>query len=242
VEIKPKIKFVTPYPRVAEMFPPVPAAKVLPDWWKRMPLDAIDGGGHRVMTAKRCPAMGEQLSQGYVFSLWTDIRITTSEADDHLSWESVWKEYDALEFFTPLASDGMPNVVGKHPWVMKFIFPWFIRATPGVSCTFLPLHYQEPDPRFTILPGTFDCDVMPAINGVCTWDLREGDETIVSGTPIMTLVPFRRTQFRTEIEVVSMDEWKYLKTVGKNSSTAARMVPGGYRAEVKRKGYPRHSV
>jgi hypothetical protein len=83
---------------------------------------------------------------------------------------------------------------------------------------------------------------MPAIHGICSWNLREGDETLLSGTPIMQVFPFRRTQFRTDIEVVSMDEWLYLKTTGKNSTTAARLTQGGYRTEVRRKGYPRHAL
>lgn len=240
MEIKPKITFVTPYPRIAEMYPPIPAAKALPDWWKKAPLDVVTEVG-KMPTVKRCPAMFDHMAQGYVMQLWTDVRITTQEDGDRLSWDSPWKETDVLEFFQPPANAGMPNVVGTHPYVMKFLFPWTIRTSPGVSCTFLPLDYN-PDPRFTVLPGTFESDVMPAINGVCTWNLREGDEILTPGLPILQIVPFRRTQFRTEIEVVSKEEWTYIRTTGKNSSSAMRMVNGGYRAEVRRKGYPRHAL
>jgi hypothetical protein len=241
VDVKPKITFVTPYKRVAEMFPPVPAAKALPDWWRKMPLDVTTEDAGKSMTVKRCPGIADHMGQGYVFNLWTDIRIRTFEVDDTLSWDSPWKEYDTLEFFTPQMTAGMPNMEDKHPWVMKFVFPWMVKASPGVSCMFLPLDFA-PDPRFTIMPGTFECDVMPAIHGICSWNLREGDETLLSGTPIMQVFPFRRTQFRTDIEVVSMDEWLYLKTTGKNSTTAARLTQGGYRTEVRRKGYPRHAL
>ena len=241
MEVKPKVKFVTPYPRVAELYPPVPAAKASPDWWKKMAPDTFDVNGQKQMTVKRCPGIADWLGQGYVFPLWTDVGITTKAEGDTLNWDSPWKESQVLEFFRPEMTAGMPNVEDKHPWVMKFCFPWFIIASPGVSCSLVGLDYN-PDPRFTVMPGTMECDVMPAINGLCTWNLREGEETVVAGTPIMQLIPFRRTQFRTEIEVVSMDEWHYLRTTGKNGSTAGRLVPGGYRAEVRRKGYPRHAL
>lgn len=48
------------------LFEPVPAKKVKPEWYKKLPTLIEDAEGNRLDTIKKCPAMHDWLSMGYL--------------------------------------------------------------------------------------------------------------------------------------------------------------------------------
>tara|TARA_A100001388_G_scaffold274593_1_gene258490 strand:- start:731 stop:1606 length:876 start_codon:yes stop_codon:yes gene_type:complete len=48
------------------LFEPVPAKKVKPEWYKKLPTIIKDFGGNEIDTIKKCPSMHDWLSMGYL--------------------------------------------------------------------------------------------------------------------------------------------------------------------------------
>ena len=48
------------------LFEPVPAKKIKPEWYKKLPTFVKDVNGDRLDTIKKCPAMHDWLSMGYL--------------------------------------------------------------------------------------------------------------------------------------------------------------------------------
>jgi len=86
---RPKIEFFADHEGLLE-FPPVPASKALPDWFKKMtPTIELPSGSSSFpfgiskalklsnvnATIRRCPGVISYLSEGYLIPLWSDFLV-----------------------------------------------------------------------------------------------------------------------------------------------------------------------
>ena len=60
-----EIKFQCVIDTDNSLFEPVPAKKIKPEWYKKLPIK-VDSGGMEISTIKKCPAMQDWLSMGYL--------------------------------------------------------------------------------------------------------------------------------------------------------------------------------
>ena len=64
------------------LFEPIPAKKVKPEWYKKLPSLIEDAAGNRLDTIKRCPAMHDWLSMGYLIRNRHTVLVSLSKGKD----------------------------------------------------------------------------------------------------------------------------------------------------------------
>ena len=218
----PTIEFWSVVPGVEEETPIVPAIQCIPEWFKNLPAElpdystnfGIDQGV--VETAKHCPAFIEYFQQGYVLKMWTDFSIKINK---DTSYEIFCD--DERFFFDNHGDrqfkDHLPDP-NKYSMLLKAICPWRLRTPKGWSVMQLPMFYNF-DKRFEVIPGAFWSD----IHHECSQQLAffdYGKFTIKKGTPLCTLVPFKRNAIKHKVskmtdELTTITNSSYLWWAGK---------------------------
>ena len=64
------------------LFEPIPAKKVKPEWYKKLPAFVKDVEGNRLDTIKKCPAMHDWLSMGYLIRNKHTVLVSLSKCKD----------------------------------------------------------------------------------------------------------------------------------------------------------------
>lgn len=237
---KPVVEFITGHKRVAEMFPPVPAARLLPDWWRNTPAFAPEDQRRfprlrlrEDSTVKGCPGVGDFLGMGWVLPLWGDFVIEAAETG--FNWQGSSRDDDAGAFIPKELGAGFPRRPGDHTHVLKIMTPWQIRAAKGWSLLVLPPIYHV-EPRFSVMAGIVDSDRLPVMNIVAEWHSPVGQpELLKAGTPMLHIIPFlRRETPKLETKVVTPQEWLDSFGPGLDAVEGARLAPGAYRENGRR--------
>jgi len=177
-----------------ERFPaPYPAAKNIPEWYKKLPMEVADEISDAIRTIKRCVPFLEAITAGYIIPLAGDITFTR-DAQGNV-------EYDArcpvnlIETHGPLQYRGTPF---SNAVLVKFMNPWTIKTPPGYSTLLLPTLNRFHIP-FLILSGVVETDnYYREINfpAICQLPPNSRYE-MKSGTPIVQAIPFRREQWQS---------------------------------------------
>ena len=242
----PKIKFHT-NKEVLDVIPhPVPAAKAMPEWFKRVKptvegADKVDAG-----TIKRCIPVLDAVSQGYIIPLWADLQVkvmkqydfidadgkvvhteATDKPDEFLGKETTvtketmvnHKETGELGIWMrfPEIDLKIGNLIGQHGWqqvgnacdlkkfklgkvLLKFTNPWNIETPKGWSVKF-----QNPANNWSndiqLIEGVVDTDTYyNEVNFPYVWTGSEVGEFIIPrGTPLVHVIPFKRTEVKLEV-------------------------------------------
>lgn len=190
------IEFISEDKYIMSEIPPLPAKKLVPDWYKELDketeVDKISQFGHDWPTIKKCMPVQDFLTSGYIIRNTNEIEITKVQ------------EFDGKHDNNTKCND--PNFVGKHPHsqcpveidgakmhYFKFNQPWAIKTPPGYSCfIYQPFYLFER--RFTILPAIVDTDnhdipvSLPAINNMPvghTYSIKPYE-------PLCVVYPFKR--------------------------------------------------
>jgi hypothetical protein len=169
---------------------PVPASKIIPDWYKEM--DSYvqgkrkpDGNGSTSPTIKRCMPVFDSIVAGYIITLPADVYVSIRDGSQYFEWASF-----NLVTFHPIeqAPDHPSRNKYNYP---KWTNPWSIKTPKGYSTLFVqPFHRES---MFTILPGIVDTDKYYApVNFPFIVNDPEFEGLISKGTPIAQVIPFKR--------------------------------------------------
>ena len=194
------------------VFPePKPAAKAIPEWFKKVPLRMEDRDAHgaKTMTVKQCMPVLDAMSLGYVIPLCGDLSIKTNE--DLTRIEVTSSPAYSLAEFHDIRQLGEKTAPGFPAQPIKFINPWVIKTAPGWSTWILPLtnHFNT---HFTCLSGLVDTDKYPKeINFPAVWHTPNFDDTLPAGTPLVVAVPIKRSAVPTKPIVRKMSDEEYNK-------------------------------
>ena len=209
-----KIKFICKAENISEQFQPIPASKLLPDWYKNT--ETYKDGDKRPYldahqtrsTIKKCIPVFDSMSIGYFLLLPWDLYI----------------EHDGIEYSFSFAHDAStinfhPNFQANlHPdnkpdtfTFPKFSNPWAIETPPGYSCMIVPPMHREN--IIQIFPGIVDTDKYNAnVNLPFFITKNEYTGIIKAGTPIAQVIPFKR------------ESWSKTLTSSLKTSEAAKLV------------------
>ena len=228
-------------PELIDILPhPKPASKFVPDWYKNInnhintdiKLDRYveeNGDLKMNMTVKKCIPVRDALTSGYIIPLWSDIAVYRNNEQTHFTWQAVSKEphynwhksnkdslmnlqgHPLTQFInTPLEKFS----IGEAIW--KFESPWKIVTPPGYSCIFLPPLYH--DNYFEILPGVVDTDIMHSIHYPFKYIGPQGTYNVLTGTPLIKVIPFKRVEWTSEVRAnsgaQSKFDYKFLQNFG----------------------------
>lgn len=188
---------------------PKPAAKYMPDWFKKVPinLDSRDHFGGRSMTVKQCMPVMDAMSLGYVIPLQGDLGVRTNKNKTKIEVTNP-PELRLCEFHD-IKQLGEKTAPGFPTAPIKFINHWVIKTAPGWSTLVMPLvnHFEE---RFTCLSGLVDTDrYVKEINFPAAWHIPEFDDILPAGTPLVVVVPIRRDAITTKPVIRDMTDAEF---------------------------------
>jgi len=188
-------------PWVNEEYYPVPAAKLLPDWYKEMKGHYAESSKDAVevqatQTMKRCMPVFDSIAAGYLIKTYTDVEVKMKDGFHQFKWaqESPIETITMHPEFQVKGYKSLSLPVGAP----KIQSPWGIKTPKGYSCLFIsPMH--RPKIGITILEGVVDTDGYNA-SVQFPFLVDEGFEGIIpAGTPVVQVIPFKREDWKIKI-------------------------------------------
>lgn len=211
------IEFATGNSIALEMFPPTPAKKIIPDWYKEMdlyragvdPMDAkqaVESGSTTPLTVKGCPPVLDYLTSGYMLLAHSDTLITPQLPEDKEGIKNWYWRSNAANVSAHSHSQCPIKINGFKNEYFKWSNPWVIKTPKGYSCYFYqPEFFLET--RFKFFPGIVDTDGYNSeavhFPGVI---LSNEPFVIKAGTPIMVVFPFKREDWSSKARLLTENE------------------------------------
>ena len=182
-----------------DFFPPKPAVKEVPEWYKNTPEYVgsegkkipLDGGTPH--TIKKCIPVFDAMTSGYVLYTQVDVQVSEQNGLPYFNWSA----QDAISFH-PI--EQAPLHPGKNgaPYP-KWNNPYAITTPPGYSLLFVP-PMHNPNGMFTIFPGIVDTDTYKApVNFPFILNDVKWQGLIPAGTPMAQLIPIKRDEWEHNI-------------------------------------------
>jgi hypothetical protein len=107
---------------------------------------------------------------------------------------------------------------GKKKVYIKFALPWVVKTPPGYSCLFYQPEFLFNE-NFRLFPGIVDCDTYGQQVNFPAYTLKQGSFKIDAGTPLIVVLPYKRDEWASKIELAS----------GSNPNLVARYFERGYK-------------
>ena len=191
---------------------PIPAASILPDWWKQGEafINKESGGldipdpALKVAGMKSCMPFLDALNSGFFLTTWIDLEITKNDGVDvefrylepnskgdlipsSIDWAMVNERKGAIGYTIPRPAGHSHNhMVWNSKWGWETPKGWSVLVTQPLNQSQLP---------FTTLSAIVDSDRF-ASNGNIPFFIKEGWTGIIEkGTPFAQLIPINRQEW-----------------------------------------------
>ncbi len=197
---KPKTICFTCRPEDEEVIaPPFPAKSYLPTWFRRLPPrdNAVVGPTNTGLTVKRCMPFLDAMTTGWIIPIAATVRIEIAEGGTRV--DTGW------DFDRTMVSNHAKHQIKGHPYASrppcKFHNYWTIQTPPGWSCLFIdPLN--RPNGVFELVAGVVDTDTYHSeVHFPFFATGADGLHTIEKGTPLVQVIPFRRSDCDIDAEI-----------------------------------------
>jgi hypothetical protein len=238
VENDKTIRFINYTPkRYEEDNIPVPIIKTLPDWYKDFPkyIDAKtqeETNPKNISTVKNCVPFFDSMTAGY--SLLTPCDIQFYEEDGIPRAKVLDDKFqDFIGPRGPMQHFHSPE--GYYQDHFHWYPAWGVSLPEGYSGIYVnPLNrYELP---FLTTSGIIDNDKL-SVRGFIPFFLRIGFSGIIKkGTPFMQIIPFKRESWKSETELLTVEEVQEAHLLGMKKYREPKA--NGYRdSEWERKSY-----
>lgn len=202
----PKVLFMPmndQYKRIAPE--PTPVSVQIPEWYKNQPavMDNVKEpiNGSFPLTVKKCQAIFDAMTSGYILKTPCDIFIDTTkeiasiQVPQKLNFvEHVLLSGHPADQVSHLPFDHeqyVPNILRIHPL-------WLVGTEPGYSTLFTAPMHSEVSP-ITAVSAIVDTDAFYS-DGHLSFYLKKGFNGIIKrGTPMVQIIPFKREDWTHEI-------------------------------------------
>lgn len=225
-----------------------------PEWYKNI----LAGD----MGLRGCYGLGDYMRMGYTIPLWAGLEVrppvskleskwsaryttmkTTSSANDAIH-ENPPMFMDKHHIFRQEVVEGQQfsngqtgecpirNVKGRPDSdYLKLTNPWLIKTAPGWSCLFIQPQW-EPNVDYDILAGVVNTDTYHHCNVVFNIKTATGF-TVEAGTPLLHVIPFKRSQIIKKAALIKGDEGlhKILDNLGFDSVLREENWEGKYKKQ-----------
>lgn len=225
--LNPKNKKIIFYPRsekVKQVIPP-PQVVSIPKWFKQVPIyqknpdspfndRLIVENGVPNYGAKACMPFLDSLTTGYSFNLWCDIQIRNGDSGmPMITWGNTHKDLGpAIDRPEP---EGFPVLNNFYPLIFSWVSPWGIKTPKGYSCL-LTHPFNRDDLPFRTTTGIIDTDGW-GLWGNHPFYLEKNFEGVIeAGTPLMHIYPFKRDNWKSEINS-DLSEWANYEDIRRTS-------------------------
>jgi hypothetical protein len=201
------IKFITDDALAAEHFPPLPANKAIPEWYKNLPRYINPGAditsvvmgqtNNRIpQTVKACVPVQDYLTSGYIIRAVADLVVTPTKDDgvNTWGWSSSQPVCDAhLHKQCPI------EIKNEKNHYIKVQNAWVVKTPPGYSCYFYqPEFFFNENIKF--FPGVVDTDTYPEPVNFSGFLTTKESFIIKAGDPLMVVFPFKRENWTHRLE------------------------------------------
>lgn len=178
---------------------PIPASKVLPDWYKDMasyfnekkdPTEI----GRGLSTSKKCMPMLDALSAGYLILSAADVYVKPVDGQPYFTWSN----FNLINFHETYQLPSHPQNKYNNKSIPKWNNYWGIKTPKGYSTLFTqPVGRDLP---FTIVTGLVDTDKYNyPIQFPFFINEPNFEGLIPAGTPIAQVIPIKRDSWNTII-------------------------------------------
>ena len=216
---KKQIEFYPKNSFIKEIIPP-PSPVTVPQWFKDVPLyrngdkQLVVENGSANYTVKRCVPFLDSFSTGYTFNLWCDIQVRIINGVSILTWKSD-PNSDVLNPVIERSEGHLPIEETFLPFTFSWISHWGIKTPKGYSCIFTH-PFNRTDLPFITTTGIMDTDKW-GIWGNQPFALKKDWEgVIVSGTPIIQVIPFKRENWTSSINE-NLTKWANIENTKRTS-------------------------
>lgn len=216
------IEFVSTDVGLTDKFEPLPAKKLVPQWFKN-----ISPGPE--LTVKECMPALDYLTSGYIIqntwhvSLKQNVPIKyfpNSRKEKYIEWQCAADQWAGTNAYINMHTyNQCPMNMNDSPTdYFKIMNPWLIKTPPGYSCLVIPPLYHN-QKGYTMLPAIVDTDTYDApinLSGYLT-DYKNA-VNIMPGDPLVQIIPFKRDSWKMSISEIKQHRSKvglYLKGVTK---------------------------
>jgi hypothetical protein len=180
-------------------FPPQPAVKSIPQWYKDTPSYVTDAGrvydlnNNTPHTIKKCIPVLDAMTAGYILYTQVEIQVTQQNGFPYYNWPS----QEAITFH-PIIQAPLHPKRNEAPYP-KWNNAYSIKTPPGYSTLFLPpLH--NPNGIFTVLEGLVDTDKYSSpVNFPFVLNDVKWEGIIEAGTPMVQVIPIKRDSWKHKI-------------------------------------------
>lgn len=201
------IKFFSKDEVAVKHFPPLPSSKIIPDWYRELPLRTdseeftahkyADSGYQTHFSIKGCVPVSDYITSGYVIRASADIIITPEKTGDEpgFAWGSPEAKCD-MHFHKQCPV----SIHGQRNHYIKLATPWRMVTPAGYSCYFYQPEFMFNE-NIQLLPAVVDTDGYNSpVNfpGIVTADRTF---TINAGDPLMVVFPFKRQDWEHSVEL-----------------------------------------
>lgn len=197
--------------------PPVPAASLIPDWWKNTPSYGGFKGtepnkktmnfhsGADNATIKRCIPVLDSMSLGYLVVTPAELYVSPKEVTEKNVENGPTSEF--LLFYPRRAErvDYHPwGQASRHPYgtkqrLAKVFTPWHVRL-PKDHSLIITEPLNNPSEYWSVVSGVMDSDdFYPTLNFMVAIKDPNFEGIIPAGTPIAQLIPFKRDNWESVI-------------------------------------------
>ena len=181
-----------------DFFPPKPAVKEVPEWYKNTPEYISDEGkkipndGSTPHTIKKCIPVFDAITAGYILYTQVDVQINQQNGIPYY----MWADQGAIGFH-PIVQAPLHPTRNEAPYA-KWNNAYAITTPPGYSTLFTaPMHRES---VFTILEGIVDTDQYKApVNFPFILNDTKWEGVIPAGTPMAQVIPFKRESWEHKI-------------------------------------------
>jgi hypothetical protein len=209
------------HPNLEGIIPePKPAAKCMPDWFKRVKPTcdtSRDESGMAGLTVKKCMPVLDVMSEGFIIPLQGDVHVNSNSDCSIVSAKKLRSHSFEVVQYHDIQQIGGKTAPGFPAPPLKFINHWVIKTAPGWSALFVsPINHLNP--HFTCLGGLVDTDTYcKEVNFPAIWHTKNADITFKAGTPLVQVIPIKRNMYdkTPKIRKMSKKEFKRIDDIQK---------------------------
>ena len=228
------IEIWTRHEGLPKVVPVKSSSHFMPKWWINTPKwqnekvqeQNTKNNIHNKGTVKRCPAIPEFMSMGFVVPLWCDLKVDIFE-DGSFKWYTPTNQFTFGSHGSSQLGDHIPKH-SKPSLILKPDCPWKVKTPKNISLLHIPMLWHF-NPTFTVAPGVIWTDIHHEINQQMMFH-RYGSFKIERGTPLAQYIPIRRDKFDMNVG----DETPELRKDAQASYLHVRTKFGS--------GYPNHQT
>lgn len=170
-----------------DIFPPVPAKSLVPQWYKDSEKTFLDNDNVEHNGLKKCIPFLDTMISGYIIRLHKGVLVTRVNNNIFVNGQSVHERYYKMGNMVPVPAGHETNkFVWENQWAWKTPKGWSTIITHPLNRFDLP---------FTTLSGVVDSDNFVSSGNLPFYIKSDFEGVIPAGTPIAQIIPIKRERW-----------------------------------------------